>query len=193
SGWVQKIFDEIPEWLQITFVLIYGLFQPVLPAALFEPTTLTWRMIAILRAVGWYSVLPALLLSFGAGASQKSDVKRKVLIWLSLIVWFWILLTSLRGGADQWDNPRYRTILFLWQALLVGQVWVWWRETRNVWVARILGMEAVFLLFFGQWYVTRYFQFGSQLPFGKMVTLILGLWAAILAFGFWRDRSRHSV
>lgn len=193
SGWVQKIFDEIPEWLQIPFVLIYGLFQPVLPAALFEPTTLTWRMIAILRAVGWYSVLPALLLSFGAGASQKSDVKRKVLIWLSLIVWFWILLTSLRGGADQWDNPRYRTILFLWQALLVGQVWVWWRETRNVWVARILGMEAVFLLFFGQWYVTRYFQFGSQLPFGKMVTLILGLWAAILAFGFWRDRSRHSV
>ncbi|MCC7117885.1 MAG: hypothetical protein IT310_05110 [Anaerolineales bacterium] len=193
SGWVQKLFDEMPEWMQIPFVLIYGLFQPVLPAAVIEPTTLTWRIIAILRAVGWYSVLPALVLAFGAGAGLGSEAKRKTWLWLSLVVWFWILLTALRGGADQWDNPRYRTILFLWQALMIARVWVWWRETRNAWVWRALGMEAVFLLFFGQWYLTRYLQIGSQLPFGRMVSVILVLWAGIAVFGLWRDRSRRSV
>lgn len=189
SGWVQKLFDEMPEWMQIPFVLIYGLFQPVLPAAFLEPTTLTWRIIAIARAVGWYSVLPALILAFGAAAGQGSDRKRKALLWLSLVVWFWILLTSLRGGADQWDNPRYRTILFLWQAILIANVWVWWREKRNPWVARIVAMELVFLIFFGQWYANRYLQIGSQFPFGQIVGMILGGWVLIFIYGVWRDHS----
>ncbi len=196
SGWVQKLFDEMPKWMHIPFVLIYGLFQPVLPAALVEPTTLTWRVIAIARAVGWYAFLPALILSFGAAAGQGGDVKRKLLVWISLVVWGWILLTSLRGGADQWDNPRYRTILFLWQAILAGHVWVWWRETRNAWFLRVLAMEFVFLIFFGQWYANRYFQFGTQMPFAQMVVFILGLWALIFFGGVWRDRmrrTRHSV
>ncbi|MFN8413222.1 MAG: hypothetical protein U0Z26_12615 [Anaerolineales bacterium] len=193
SGWVQKLFDEMPKWLRLPFVLVYGIFQPVLPAAIIEPTTLTWRIIAIARALGWYSLLPALILSFGAAASQSVDMKRKLLMWLSLVVWGWIMLTSLRGGADQWDNPRYRTILFLWQAILAGHVWVWWRETRTPWFLRVVSMEIVFLLFFGEWYANRYFKFGPQLPFADMVLFIIGLWAVIFFGGLWRDRSSHSV
>jgi hypothetical protein len=184
---------EITEWMQIPFVLIYGLFQPVLPAAFVEPTTLTWRIIAIARAVGWYSLLPALILSFAAVAGLGDARKRNLLLWLGLNTWGWVLLTSLRGGADQWDNPRYRTIMFLWQAILAAHVWVWWRDTRNPWVVRILAMEAVFLAFFGQWYATRYLQVGYQLPFGQLVGGILGLWAVVLVFGVWRDRSTDSV
>ena len=196
SGWVQKLFDEMPEWLRLPFVLIYGIFQPVLPAAIVEPTTLTWRIIAILRALGWYALLPALILSFVASAGNGLDRDRKLLMWLSLVVWGWILLTSLRGGADQWDNPRYRTILFLWQSILAGQVWIWWRETKNPWVARVMAMEIVFLLIFGQWYANRYYHFGVQLQFAQMVVVILGAWALIFSAGVWRDRSRragHSV
>jgi hypothetical protein len=113
-------------------------------------------------------------------------------MWLSFAVWGWILFTSLRGGGDQWDNPRYRTILFLWQAILVGNVWVWWRETRNVWLPRMVMMEIVFLLFFGQWYANRYYHFGGQLPFGQMVAVILGLWVLIFIVGWWVDRKRHT-
>lgn len=193
SGWVQKIFDAIPEWMRIPFVLIYGIFQPVFPAAFVEPTTLTWRIIAIARAVGWYAFLPALILSFGAVATQSAGRKRNLLIWLSLNVWGWILLTSLRGGADQWDNPRYRTIMFLWQAILVGYVWVWWQETRNPWFLRVITMELVFLLFFGEWYVNRYLQLGPQYPFGNIVASILSIWALIIVYGIWRDTSRRSV
>lgn len=192
SGWVQKLFDEMPRWLRIPFVLVYGIFQPVLPAALVEPTTLTWRIIVIARAVGWYALLPALILSFVAAAGQTSDANRKLSVWLSLVVWSWILLTSLRGGADQWDNPRYRTILFLWQAILAGHAWVWWRETRNPWTGRVIAMEIVFLLFFGEWYANRYFHFGRQLPFAEMVAVILGVWLLIFIWGVWRGRTRRS-
>lgn len=192
SGWVQKLFDEMPGWMRLPFVMIYGLFQPVLPAALVEPTTLTWRVIGLLRAFGWYALLPALILSFMAAAGQRS-AQRRVWLWLALISWGWILFAALRGGGDQWDNPRYRMILFVWQAILAGGVWVWWRETRSVWPTHVLMMEAVFVLVFGQWYVNRYFRVGSQLPFEKMILLISGLWAAIFVWGWRRGRNRHSV
>jgi len=196
SGWVQKLFDEMPEWLRLPFVMVYGVFQPVLPAALVAPTTLTWRIIAILRALGWYALLPVLILSFVAGSNQGTVAKRRVFFWLGFAAWGWILFTAMRGGGDQWDNPRYRAILFLWQAIVSGMVWVWWRETRSAWFLCILLMELAFLLFFGQWYANRYFHFGRQLPFGQMVAWILGLWALILAAGWfwdWRKQRRHRV
>jgi len=191
SGWVQKLFEEMPRWLRLPFVLVYGVFQPVLPAAFVEPSTLTWQIIAILRALGWYALLPGLVLSFGAAAGSASDKDRKLLMWLGLVAWGWVLLTALRGGADQWDNPRYRTILFLWQAILTGHVWVWWRESRNPWVVRVIVMEFVFLLVFGQWYANRYYHFGPQLQFAHMVAMILGSWVLILLGAWWRDRTRR--
>jgi hypothetical protein len=190
SGWVQKLFDEMPPWMRLPFITVYGIFQPVLPAAFVEPTKLIWRIIAILRAVGWYTMLPALILSVIASAGQGTDMKRRFFLWLSLIMWMWIIITALRGGGDQWDNPRYRAILFLWQAILAGNVWVWWQESKNTWFLRVIAMELVFLIFFGQWYANRYFHFGPQLPFAQMVMLIAGLWALIFFWGLWRDRKR---
>lgn len=196
SGWVQKLFDQMPEWLHLPFVMVYGVFQPVLPAILVEPTTAIWRVIGLLRAVGWYAFLPALILSFWAAAGSRSTNDRKLWAWLTLVVWGWIFFTALRGGGDQWDNPRYRAILFLWQAVLAGYVWVWWRETRSLWFGRVVLMECVFLLVFGQWYVNRYLKLGFQMQFEHMVVLIFALWAVIFAAGWLRDRAhrnRHGV
>src|SRR3990172_4838383 len=192
SGWVQKLFDEMPEWLRLPFVMVYGILQPVLPAIFIVPTTSVWRIIGILRAVGWYALLPALILSFAASAGAGTEKKRKLFIWLSLVVWAWILLTALRGGGDQWDNPRYRAILFLWQALLAGTVWVWWRETKNAWFPRVIAMEIVFVAVFGQWYVNRYLHIGMQLPFAYMLAIIFGLWAGIFVWGIWRDKKQRT-
>ena len=192
SGWVQKLFDAMPVWLRLPFMLAYGVFQPVLPAALVEPTTPTWRVIGILRAAGWYALLPALLFAALAGAGSGSARDRKAWLWLWAVAWGWVLFTSLRGGGDQWDNPRYRAFLFLWQALLAGQAWVWWRETRNAWFTRVLLGELVFLAVFSQWYASRYFHWGGQMDFGGMVGLILGLWAVIGVGGWWWDRRRRA-
>jgi len=188
SGWLQKIFEESPRWIRLPFIAVYGIFQPVLPAEIIHPTILIWKVIGIARALSWYALLPVLTFSFVAAAGQGSRKMRSLLLWLSLFTWIWILLAALRGGADLFDNPRYRTILFVWQAILAGYVWIWWRETRNVWLPRIVLMEAVFLLFFTQWYASRYYHLGGQLPFGVMVAVILGLWGLILGVGWWRDK-----
>ena len=192
SGWVQKLFDEMPQGLRLPFVMVYGVLQPVLPAAFVEPTTLLWKVIAILRALGWYVMLPVLTMSFVAASAERSEVKRKIFLWLSFVVWSWILFASLRGGGDQWDNPRYRTILLLWQAILAGYVWVWWRETKNPWLLRVAAMEGVFLLIFGQWYASRYFSLGSQIPFIQMIGIILGSWVLILFWGVYNDRKNRA-
>jgi hypothetical protein len=190
SGWVQKIFDESPDWIRLPFVTIYGVFQDVLPAALIVPTTFLWKVIYIARSLGWYLLLPLLILSFIAAAGETSNRTRNLWMWLTLIVWAWILLAALRAGGDKWDNPRYRTILFLWQALVAGYVWVWWRETRNPWFIRVIACELVFLLVFTQWYGNRYLYWPGQLPFATMVLLIIGLWGIILSVGWWHDAKR---
>jgi len=190
SGWVQKIFDEGPAWIRLPFVAVYGILQPVLPAALVVPTVPIWKAIYILRSAGWYVLLPALIMSFGAVAGQESSKTRNLVLWLSLLIWTWILLAALRGGGDSWDNPRYRTILFVWQSILGGYVWVWWRETHNRWLKRVVWCEAAFLLVFTQWYASRYLYWSGQLPFAVMVALIAGSWGIILGAGWLQDRKR---
>ncbi|MBL8062016.1 MAG: hypothetical protein JNK32_03285 [Anaerolineales bacterium] len=192
SGWVQKLFDEWPRWIRLPFVVTYGSLQPVLPAILIAPTTVIWKVIGIVRSLGWYVLLPALILSPLAAAGTGAEAKRKFLMWLTLIVWGWILFTALRGGGDQWDNPRYRTILFLWHAILAGHVWVWWRETANAWVRRVVLMEIIFVGVFAQWYANRYFHIGMQMPFPVMVAVIVGAWTLILAWGLWRERKKDA-
>jgi len=190
SGWVQKLFDEMPEWMRLPFIAIYGTLQPVLPAALVAPTKLIWKMIYIARSLGWYVLLPMLILSLVAAAGEESRRTRNLVMWLSLLAWIWILLAALRAGGDQWDNPRYRTILFLWQSMIAGYVWVWWCETHNVWFVRVVACEVAFLLIFTQWYASRYFHWGGQVPFAVMIALILGLWGVILGIGWWQDKKR---
>ena len=51
-------------------------------------------------------------------------------------------------------------------------------------------MEVLFLLVFTQWYSSRYYHWGGQLPFPVMIVLILGLWGAVLGIGLWQDRKR---
>jgi len=156
----------------------------VLPAAFIEPTTIIWRVIAILRSAGWYILAP--LLIYGSMAAWKTPQKRerKLWLWLCIVTWFWITVSALRAGGDQWDNPRYRVILLAWQALVAGYAWTWWREHREAWVPRLLVIEGISLGFFTQWYISRYYHILGQMPFWLMVSLILGI-SVLILFGGW--------
>ncbi len=197
SGWVQKLFEEMPRWLRLPFVTVYGIFQPVLPAVFIEPTTLTWRIIGIARSLGWYLMWPVLLYAFIAAWKNNDERERRLWLWITLISWMWIILTALRGGGDQWDNPRYRAILLLWQALASGYALACFipeggfRTQSDSWLVRIFLIEGIFLAFFTQWYLNRYHHLGRQIPFGWMVALIIGSSLIVLVGGELWDRHRH--
>jgi len=190
SGWVQKLFEEMPEWLRVPFVAVYGVLQPVLPAAFIEPTTLPWRIIGIARALGWYLFWPFLLYAFIAVWKKEDPRERRLWTWITLISWLWNVLAALRAGGDQWDNPRYRAFLLPWQALASGYALARFRVRSDSWLIRIFLIEGIFLAFFTQWYLSRYYHIGGQIPFGWMVGLIIGSSLLVLAGGEIWDR-RH--
>lgn len=191
SGWVQKLFEDMPNWLRLPFVTIYGIFQPVLPAAFVEPTTLTWRIIGIARALGWYLFWPLLLYAFIAAWKDENPRLQRLWLWITFFACLWIIFTALRGGGDQWDNPRYRAILLLWQALASGYALVRFRLHPDPWLMCLFLVEGIFLGFFTQWYLSRYFTIGRQIPFGWMVGLIVGSSLLVLAGGGLWDRHRR--
>ncbi len=186
SGWVQKLFSEMPSAFRVPFATAYGLTRPVLPAALIEPTTPIWKILGIMRAAGWYLLAPILLYGLVSLPRLPLASARRFWTWVGLAAWFWIILASLRAGGDQWDNPRYRVIFLTVQALFAAQAWM----QKNAWLPRILTIEAIFLAFFTQWYASRYYAHFKTLSFGAMVAWILILSAAVILVGFIRDKKK---
>jgi len=157
SGWVQKIFASTPEWMHAPLLLVYGVAQPFLPAALGDVTGAPiWRGIAIWRALGWTLLLPFLVYAplralyearAGSGFSARG---------LSLVVWLGILIASFRGGGDQWDNPRYRAAFVSLQAALTAWVLYRPRLMAEMGLKRVLVSTVIILAWFLPWYFRRY-------------------------------------
>lgn len=184
SGIVQLLFDKFPSGFQMPFVAIYGLLQPVLPAAIFEPATSSWwQILGIFRALGWYAMLPFLAYA-PISAWNMAGLQKRRWLWLGLVVWVWIVIASLRGGADQWDNPRYRVILLVWQALIVAQAYLALKQGWKRWWVRILGVEAILLVVFTQWYMYRYLNIGFNIGIRNTLILAIGL-SFVLVLGDW--------
>jgi hypothetical protein len=117
------------------------------------------------------------------------------LLWLALATIAWLVISAVRAGGDQWDNPRYRAIFLVWQVLLAGYALFFRKDKGDPWLWRFLAVEVVFLAFFTEWYISRY----SAIPIGRlyfweMVAWITGLGIFILAGGWfwdlWRKRKR---
>ena len=106
--------------------------------------------------------------------------------------WIWIIICSIRAGGDQWDNPRYRLIFFGVQALMASVAWLWWRKARDPWLPRIVAVEVICLLLFGQWYVARYFLIGIHLPALLVVALCMTAFLVVIGGGALWDRY-HAV
>lgn len=189
SGMVDKRLDELPEVLRLPFILAYGVAQPVLPAAVADATIPLRQTISILWAIGWYALAPLLLFALFAVWRAQPPAERLVLAWLALAALLWTLISALRGGADQWDNPRYRTIFLPWMGLLAGWAWQRAREQRTPWLGRVYALALVFIGGFTLWYLGRYAHWFGGLPFWSVVVGVMALGAAIIAVGWWRDRS----
>ena len=189
SGMVQYLLEKMPTWAQLPFIVAYGMLQPVLPAALVAPAPWIWKSLAIFRAVGWYTLIP--LLVYGLFRVWKAKPERKrMLIFFMLASCVWVLIASLRAGGDQWDNPRYRTIFLPWMAVISAWGLHYAIQTRDRWFRRLLILEGVFVLFFTEWYLTRYFPGVPALDFRILVGLIIGVSLVIVVGGWLSDRRK---
>lgn len=158
SGWWQKIFKSTPQWSHLPMLLVYGVVQPFLPAALVVGSHAPIHpWITLWRSVGW-----TVLLIFSAYAPLLAIRKRErsgFTIAVIVIVWLGILIASFRGGADMWDNPRYRTTFAGLQAGLVAWTWYEQRRSQDPWLKRILILAIAIIAWFIPWYLRRYTAF----------------------------------
>ena len=192
SGMLQKLLDGTPEPLHWLVILVYGIAQPVLPAVVGDPGA-AWvmRLIGLLRAAGWYTLAPFLVYALMGLLRMRAEPRRWQLLWLSLAGWVWIAISALNAGGDQWDNPRYRTILLAWLVLLAGWAWDWARQRKDAWLGRWLAVEVVFVLLFTEWYLGRVYPSVPHLDIQVMIVITLALTGLILGGGWLWDRYKH--
>jgi hypothetical protein len=169
---------------------VYGLAQPVLPAALTETSIPLWQSLGIFRAAGWYALAPFLVYGLFTVWKEPLVQRRRILIWLVLAVCAWLAISTLRGGGDQTDNPRYRSLFLPWLALLAAWAVDRALALRDAWLWRWILVEGIFLGFFTHWYVSRYLRIAGRLPFWQMLAWILFLSGLVLAGGWLYDRLR---
>ena len=191
SGWIQNVFNSLPAFLHFPFIIGYGVMQPVLPAAVADPATWPMRALGILRGLGWYALLPLLVYSFRSILKIPEKQERFAWLWLLIMTWGWIILSSVRAAGDQWDNPRYRVVFLFFQAALVAQAIIWQRASKDRWLWRFLEVEGVFLVFFGYWYAARYTGWlAGQVHVFVIISLIVIISVVILVGGWISDRRR---
>jgi hypothetical protein len=193
SGQIQKIMRDLGgEDLRNPFVMVYGLTQPVLPAALMAQTSSwIWKIIGILRASGWYALAPFLLYAIFTCWRAQTSKDRQMLLWLALSVMLWAVLCSARAGGDQWDNPRYRVLFLPFMAILTAWGWQWSREKRDAWVWAWVASDFLFVAVFMAWYLSR-LTGAVKLPFWTNVALILAGTAVLLFLGWvWNLKRQH--
>ena len=185
SGWLQTIFQALPDPLHLPFIVAYGIAQPVLPAAIADPGVWPVRLIGILRGLGWYALLPFLLYCLRPIWKTSDRRARLAWFWLWLSAWFWIILASARAGGDQWDNPRYRVILLMFQAALAAYALLWARQNHDRWLGRVLAVEGIFLLFFGYWYIARYTHWQAGQVHIFVIFALIAVFGGLILVGGW--------
>ena len=187
SGNITVLLERMGEKWQMPFITFYGITQPFLPGALTDPSLPFWRTTSIVRALGWWLMLPFLPYGFFAlwKARSKSDRWALLLIVVALIGW--TLISALRAGGDMWDNPRYRALLIPWFGLLFGWCWQRFQEGHFGWFLRWVGAELVFFLVFLFWYFFRYQIIKSYIGFFQMIQVILAGAGLILLSGLVSD------
>jgi len=194
SGWMQKLFGEMGETARLFFVAIYGMLRPLLPAILVVPTNPVWRVIGFLRSAGWYAMLPLLLYGIFPAWKTEDDARRRVILWAGAVAWIWIFVASLRAGGDQWDNPRYRSILLIFQAIFAAYAWLSYRRRKDILFSGILLSEIAAMGVFFRWYLGRYNAEWSVFPFWSAalwsLSLILLIFFGAVLFAHRRRKKR---
>jgi hypothetical protein len=193
SGRIQWEVTLISDRLRVPFIVGYGIAQPVLPAAIVYPGIPINRAIAIYRSLGWYLLAPLLVTSFLMLWKEKSKENKGMLIYFLLAGLIWTLVSSARAGGDQWDNPRYRSIFLIWMLIPAAWAYVTTLQKRLPWLWRLIALEFIYIGFFIQWYLSRYYGLFKRMDFWPMIRLLGGIGFAIIFGGLAYDWARKKI
>jgi len=183
SGRIQWELETIGEQYRVPFIITYGLAQPVLPATIVYPGIPLTRAVAIFRAVGWYLLVPLMITGFLLFWKQSDRKNKWIMLLFFILIIGWTLISSARAGGDQWDNPRYRSIFLTWMAFTAGWALVETITKHSFWLWRLLLIEIIYISFFIQWYLSRYYKLFNRMGFLPMIKLLLAIGAVIIASG----------
>jgi len=187
SGRIQWEVELVGEKLRAPFIIGYGMAQPVLPAAIVYPGIPITQAISIFRAFGWYLLVPLMLSGFLLMWMKQTKENKIVFLLFFILSLVWIFVSSARAGGDQWDNPRYRSLFLVWMVFLAGWSWVETLRRRSPWLWRMLLLEVVYIAFFIQWYLSRYYGLFERMNFWPMVKLLGLIGAAVILGGLFFD------
>ena len=182
SGRIQWEVELIGGKYRAPFIIGYGAAQPVLPAAIVYPGIPITRAISIFRALGWYLLVPLMVSGFLLMWKDQSRENKTVFMLFFILTLGWTFVSSARAGGDQWDNPRYRSLFLVWMVFLAGWSWIETLRRRSPWLWRMLLLEVVYIAFFIQWYLSRYYDLFKRMNFWPMVRL-LGIIGVVVIFG----------
>jgi hypothetical protein len=156
SGVVQAVLGRLPDFLQIPFVVGYGVVRPLLPPAITESgASELWRWVAIWRAVGWTVLLTLLIYATLTVIRKRQFLKPAgMLMWGS---WLMILVASFRAGGDIWDNPRYRVGFVVFQLALAVWSVVQHQTDRDPILRRVVVMVLALEGWIFVWYAARFY------------------------------------
>jgi len=171
SLWLDNLLDGLPGRLHVPFLILYGLIQPFLPAALIAPGAPIWQVIGIWRSLGWFLVLPFLF--YGTWLAYRRRGWRSLECYLGILIWLWALVSSYRAPGYQWDNPRYRAIFIAAQAALIAWTWVEIRQRESPWLKRWFVVLSVNYMLVAHWYLGRYFKTPKLSLEGTLVSILL--------------------
>lgn len=181
SGWVTRQFERLPVYGQVPFLVIYGIFRPILPAALVDTGPAIWTAIGIWRALGWTILLAMLIYASYLALRSKEWLRLPGALLLSS--WVVTFAASYRGGGDLWDSPRYRSAFASIQVMLAAWAWVRYLETKDLWLRRAIVGTLLMIAWFIPWYLRRYT--AIDWPIVELYQVVgLGVVSAIL-FAFW--------
>lgn len=172
SGLIAMLIKQIGRKWVIPFVTVYGLAQPVLPAALTDVSLPIWMGLSIWRGLGWYLTIPYLLYGALALWRAKPRTDKWLMLFLLIAILLWTVVSSARAGGDQWDNPRYRAVFLPLLSILVGWLSVYSRERHGTWLRRIFLVVIVDVLLFTLWYMPRRGAWGLSMSFVSIVITV---------------------
>jgi hypothetical protein len=188
SGWVAKIFGQVPEWAQMPLATFYGLLQPFFPAAVMDSTSAPLiRIIVSLRGMGWFFLLPFLICAPFIAIRQSGW--RSLPTYLVFLIWITAILVSYRDAGRQWDNPRWRTVFLCAQAAMVGWTWITFKRIESPWLLRV-GVVVVFsTVAFIFWEAGRYYHI-PRFNLWETLGIIGGFTALFFGVSYFRDRQK---